>query len=116
MNLARLLRPELIKLELETRNPPQDDPPIPRDRYVWSVKEAALYELAQLVAAGGRVGSLNKLYNDLLNREKKASTSAESRSRTCGPGRRASWSSHSPGPRPGSSSIAWTANPPTCSS
>jgi mannitol/fructose-specific phosphotransferase system IIA component (Ntr-type) len=74
MNLARLLRPELIKLELETRNLPESDPPLPRDRYTWNVKEAVLLELAELVAAGGRVGSLNKLYSDILNREKKAST------------------------------------------
>ena len=74
MNLARLLKPELIRLEMETKNPPEEDPPLPRDRYVWKAKEAALYEFAQLVADGGRVGSLNKLYTDMINREKKAST------------------------------------------
>jgi mannitol/fructose-specific phosphotransferase system IIA component (Ntr-type) len=74
MNLARLLRPELIKLEMETKTPPQSDPPLPPDRAVWKVKEAVLDELARLVADGGRVGSQGKLYTDLLNREKKAST------------------------------------------
>jgi PTS system fructose-specific IIA component len=74
MNLARLLRPELIQLEMATRNPPEEDPPLPRDRYVWLAKEAALEELADLIVSGGRVGSINKLYADLVNREKKAST------------------------------------------
>ncbi len=74
MNLARLLRPELIRLEMATRNLPQEDPPLPRDRYVWLVKEAAVQELADLISSGGRVGSVNKLYTDLINREKKAST------------------------------------------
>ncbi|MDM7916683.1 MAG: PTS sugar transporter subunit IIA [Candidatus Eisenbacteria bacterium] len=74
MNLARLLRPELIRLEMETTNPPQEDPPLPRDRYVWQVKEAVLLELAGLIANSGRVGSANKLYQDLLSREKKATT------------------------------------------
>ncbi len=74
MNLARLLRPELIRLEMETTTPPQTEPPLPPDRYVWKIKRAALAELAALVADGGRVGSQGKLYTDLVNREKKAST------------------------------------------
>lgn len=74
MNLARLLKPELIRLEMVTRDPPPEDPPLSRDRYIWLAKESALQELAELVASGGRVGSVNKLFTDLLNREKKAST------------------------------------------
>lgn len=74
MNLARLLRPELVKLELETIQPAEEDPPLPRERAVWRVKEAVLLELARLADSGGRIGSCNKLYTDLVNREKKAST------------------------------------------
>lgn len=74
MNLARLLRPELIKLELEARNPEPQDPPLPRDKYVWQAKESVLLELADLVATGGRTSSANKLFTDLISREKKAST------------------------------------------
>jgi PTS system fructose-specific IIC component len=74
MNLARLLRPELVKLEMTTVNPPEQDPPLQRDRYVWSVKDAVLKELAELIADSGRIGSCNKLYLHLLHREKKAST------------------------------------------
>lgn len=73
MNLARLLKPELIKLEMETQNPPED-PDVPPERRVWNTKEAALSELTDLIASGGRVGKRNKLYLDLVNREKKAST------------------------------------------
>lgn len=74
MNLARLLKPELIKLEMTTVNPPEEDPPLQRERYVWTVKDAVLKELAQLIADGGKIGSCNKLYLHLLHREKKAST------------------------------------------
>ncbi len=74
MNLARLLRPELIRLEMETTTPPQSDPPLSPERYVWQIKEAVLGELSRLVADGGRVGSQGKLFADLVNREKKAST------------------------------------------
>jgi mannitol/fructose-specific phosphotransferase system IIA component (Ntr-type) len=74
MNLARLLKPELVKLELETRTPPATDPATPRERWLWTVKEGVLSELADLLAAGGRVGSRNRLYTDLLNRERKSTT------------------------------------------
>ena len=74
MNLARLLKPELIKLEMETTAPVVDDPDLPRERKVWKIKEAVLSELTELIAAGGRIGKQNKLYLDLLAREKKAST------------------------------------------
>jgi mannitol/fructose-specific phosphotransferase system IIA component (Ntr-type) len=74
MNLARLLRPELIKLEMETTNPLEEDSDLPPDRRVWKIKETVLSELTDLVASGGRIGKRNKLYLDLLNREKKAST------------------------------------------
>ncbi|MFN8176767.1 MAG: PTS sugar transporter subunit IIA [bacterium] len=74
MNLARLLRPELVRLELATVTPPVTDPPTPRERWLWTVKESVLAELADLLAGGGRVGSRNRLYTDLLNRERKSST------------------------------------------
>lgn len=74
MNLARLLKPELIKLELETTASFEDDPDLPRERRVWMIKEAILSELSDLLASGGRIGKRNKLFQDLLAREKKAST------------------------------------------
>jgi mannitol/fructose-specific phosphotransferase system IIA component (Ntr-type) len=64
----------MIKLELEARNPAPEDPPLPREKYIWQAKEIVLLELAELVTSGGRASSTNKLLADLLNREKKAST------------------------------------------
>ena len=74
MNLARLLRPELIKLELETNNFVEDDGELPAEVRLWKIKEAVLSELTDLLASGGRIGKRGKLYLDLLAREKKAST------------------------------------------
>jgi mannitol/fructose-specific phosphotransferase system IIA component (Ntr-type) len=74
MNLARLLKPELIKLELETTGPPPTDPPMSPERYLWTVKESVLSEITDLIATGARIGNRKKLYHDILNRERKAST------------------------------------------
>ncbi|MBD3237837.1 MAG: hypothetical protein GF330_14130 [Candidatus Eisenbacteria bacterium] len=74
MNLARLIRPELIRLEMHTTMPPEPEEPFDRDRFLWSVKEAVIGELVELLELSGRIGNSNKLRNDLINREKKAST------------------------------------------
>jgi fructose PTS system EIIBC or EIIC component len=74
MHLARLMCPELIRLELQTRTPPEPEPGYDRPRFVWSIKEAVLGELAELIALSGRVGSVNRLRADLVSREKKATT------------------------------------------
>ena len=74
MNLARHLHPERILLALSTRMPEPTDPPTPRERWLWEVKESVLGEIADLLARSGRVGSRNRLYNDLLNRERKSTT------------------------------------------
>ena len=74
MNLARYMSTDLIRLELETALPPEPEEDYDRARYVWSIKEAVLTELADLMASSGRVGSTNRLRSDLINREKKATT------------------------------------------
>lgn len=74
MHLARLLKPELILLEMETRNPPEPDPPYSRDRYIQEIKESVLAELAGLLDQSGRIGNKTKLLRDLVNRERKATT------------------------------------------
>jgi mannitol/fructose-specific phosphotransferase system IIA component (Ntr-type) len=74
VNLARFLRPERIKLELSTVEPPPSDPPMPHERRLWKIKESVLAEIADLLAAGGRVGSRNRLFTDLLNRERKSTS------------------------------------------
>jgi mannitol/fructose-specific phosphotransferase system IIA component (Ntr-type) len=74
MNLARYIRPEQIRLELKTQPPPAPEEPYDRSRYIWAIKELVLEELADLVGTAGRVGNVRKLYLDLVNREKKATT------------------------------------------
>ncbi|MCK4412408.1 MAG: PTS sugar transporter subunit IIA [Candidatus Eisenbacteria sp.] len=74
MNLARMVRPELIRLELQTVAPPEPEGDCDRERYVWSIKEAVIVELAELMAESGRVGNANRLRIDLINRERKATT------------------------------------------
>ena len=79
MNLARLLRPELILLEMRTCDlPAEERSEIPPERYVLSQKEKVLDELVDLLERSGRVGNRNKLLTDLLNREKKAGTGLRS--------------------------------------
>ena len=75
MNLARLLKPEHILLELQTRDLPDEErEEIPKDEYTWRIKEQVLTELVDLVNRSNRVSNRNKLYLDLLNRERKATT------------------------------------------
>jgi mannitol/fructose-specific phosphotransferase system IIA component (Ntr-type) len=77
MNLARLIRPELIRLELQTSMPPEPEEPYNRDRFLWSIKDTVIGELVELLALSGRVGNPNRLRNDIVNREKKATTGLE---------------------------------------
>ncbi|MFH1143442.1 MAG: PTS sugar transporter subunit IIA [Candidatus Eisenbacteria bacterium] len=74
MNLARLIRPECILLELRTTAPPEPEGEFDRTRYVWAIKDAVIGELAEVMAESGRIGNINRLRNDLINREKKATT------------------------------------------
>ncbi|MFQ5599255.1 MAG: PTS sugar transporter subunit IIA [Candidatus Krumholzibacteriia bacterium] len=78
MILARHLRPELILLEMKTRDLPEEEREhVPREEYVLSQKKEILAELVDLVHRSGRVGNRNKLFKDLFNREKKAGTGLE---------------------------------------
>lgn len=75
MNLARLIKPERVQLELETRDLPEEErEEIPRDQYVWMIKEKVLSELVDLVSRSGRVSNQHKLFHDLISRERKATT------------------------------------------
>jgi mannitol/fructose-specific phosphotransferase system IIA component (Ntr-type) len=74
MNIARFLKPELIKLEMETRVEFDPEQNLSPQRKLWMVKDAILDELVDLLEKSGNVCNRKKLYTDLLNREKKAST------------------------------------------
>jgi mannitol/fructose-specific phosphotransferase system IIA component (Ntr-type) len=59
---------------MEARVEPPEEEEYDREKHVARVKEAVIQELAGLLAGTGRVGNANKLFLDLWNREKKAST------------------------------------------
>jgi PTS system fructose-specific IIC component len=73
MKLRRFLRPGLIRLRLETRMP-EPDPEAPEERARRDLKEEVIRELAALLEGSGRIGNPNRLFTDLWNREKKATT------------------------------------------
>ena len=81
MRLTRYLREECVALRLATQPPDDEQIETAREnggkaleRLYWRTKEAVLTELAQLLDRSGRVGSVNRLATDLINRERKATT------------------------------------------
>ncbi|KPJ52668.1 hypothetical protein AMJ39_07305, partial [candidate division TA06 bacterium DG_24] len=69
MNIARYLRPDLIKMELETDPEAFADGESERpDRLLWEVKQAVLEELVELLERSGKIGNRSKLFTDLFNR------------------------------------------------
>lgn len=74
MNLRRFLRPEAVKLELDTTPEPLENEEPDSPAYYRRIRRQVLEELVELFAATGRISNERKLFTDLLNREKKAST------------------------------------------
>lgn len=74
MNIARFLKPELIKLEMETKLEFDPEEEVSPKRKLWMTKNAILEELVNLLDRSGKVCNKKKLFIDLVNREKKAST------------------------------------------
>ncbi len=75
MNIARFLKPELIKLELETTDPVIDeDSPVNPNKIYWENKERIIDELSRLLDKSGEVRNRKRLARDLILREKKIST------------------------------------------
>lgn len=74
MDISRYLKPELIKLEMETEIHIDPDSSLHPDKILWMRKEAILEELVDLLDISGKVGNRRKLLVDLVNREKKATT------------------------------------------
>lgn len=74
LNISRCLNPELIKLELETNSEFDSENDISPKKKLWQTKHAVLEELVNLLDQSGKVCNKKKLFIDLFNREKKAST------------------------------------------
>ncbi len=74
MQISRYLRPELIKLELETRIEPDPETGEYTKRALREGKKQVLEEFVTLMDEYARVGNPSKMVNDLYHREKRAST------------------------------------------
>jgi len=74
MDISRFLKPDLVKLKMETEIDSDPDSQVHPDKLLWRRKQAILCELVELLERSGKVGNPRKLLVDFLNREKKAST------------------------------------------
>ena len=75
MKISKLIHPDLIKVELETTVPEEVQELITPELRVERIKELLVKEFVDILNLSGKVQSTHKLYLDLLNRERKASTS-----------------------------------------
>ncbi len=74
MNLRRHLRPSSIRLELATRPEPLATEAPGSPTHHRRIREEVIKELVELFATTKQVSNESKLFTDLLNREKRAST------------------------------------------
>ncbi len=74
MKISKILKPELIKLEMETKIEFPADCQIHLQKRIQITKKEILRELVDLLDRSGKVVNKNKLLLDLFNREKKATT------------------------------------------
>jgi mannitol/fructose-specific phosphotransferase system IIA component (Ntr-type) len=74
MRLSRYLRRGFVQFHLDFVPPPIEETTYEPERYIRWVKEQVIAELADLLDATRNVGNRSKLFIDLWNREKKAST------------------------------------------
>ena len=74
MRLSQIIRRGFVCFDMSTRDEPPEDPDYDRARYVRSVKREAVGEICDLFDSGGQVLNRTKLFNDLWNREKRATT------------------------------------------
>jgi mannitol/fructose-specific phosphotransferase system IIA component (Ntr-type) len=74
MRLSQIMRGGFFCFEMSTRDEPPEDPDYDRARHVRSVKREAVAEICALFDGGGQVLNQAKLFKDLWNREKRATT------------------------------------------
>lgn len=74
-DLWQQFKPERIKLDLEVEWPTDaKGNPLPPRKAIWIIKSKVIDELVSLHEKSGFVQNRNRLFKDLLNREKRATT------------------------------------------
>ena len=74
MRLSPFLQKGFIHFDLDVHVDPPEEEDYSEEKHRTEVKKAVIGEVARLVARTGLVGNESKLFLDLWNREKKAST------------------------------------------
>lgn len=74
MSLTRYINESLIDIDLNIPRDPELEENCQEKRIVAHYRESVISRIADLLCESGRVGNRNKLFNDLLNREKRACT------------------------------------------
>jgi len=72
--IAGLFDPRLIEIDPAIRFPDPPEDPGKEDAYKWECKERVLRVVVDVLSRSGAVRNPSKLFRDLLNRERKAST------------------------------------------
>lgn len=74
MRLSQIIRGGFVCFEMTTRDEPPEDEDYDRAKHVRSVKRSAVAEICDLFEGGGQVLNRSKLFTDIWNREKRATT------------------------------------------
>lgn len=76
MRITQFISEDIIKLEMETMRDPEIDEQFEdhNKRLISHYREKVIAEVADLLDVTGKIGNKNKLFTDLLNREKRACT------------------------------------------
>lgn len=76
MRITQYINEDLIKLDMDTVRDPEVDEQYEdkNERLINHYREQVIGEVSDLLETSGKIGNRNKLYIDLLNREKRACT------------------------------------------
>lgn len=74
MRLTQFLNEDLIDLDFDISRDPEIEERLEGQRLVEHYREIVIGAVTHLLDRSGKIGNPSKLFNDLLNREKKAAT------------------------------------------
>jgi mannitol/fructose-specific phosphotransferase system IIA component (Ntr-type) len=74
MRLTQFLNENLIDLDFDIGRDPEVEERLEGERLVAHYREVIIGAVTHLLDRSGKIGNASKLFNDLLNREKKAAT------------------------------------------